>query len=977
MFFIRKINLTVLICLTLSGICDAASRIKPAADAPNIVRITSDSLILISGFTMQFSVDSPEGQGPVSTGITAGQLNRQLLLEGDQVAVAVYGKDGSLKTEGKLLEGDVLHISDGATEKNYAIGVQQMALRPKLTCRQDTIRMQTACDLVIDFTAGQRSPQTTIRVHVPPGIRVTPENTRIDVIGRGEVKLSELKNQSVGRTGADDSRRQVGQAMITDRGTEEQTIVFSGIDLRPLNGIDLRIRICGLTVAKAGDYLFKADYTTAEPGKYCSPTAEARMTAVSTVADFSRLYNPETDDETRAVFRWTPVTEASQINLLRSADKGRTWQTLLSGISPAAASVSVEKLQPNLLYAFKLEVKGGENQGESNPAWFYSGKLDVREFGVVADGNHDNTRQINEAIDSIHRLGGGTLLFKDGTYCVRTVHLKSNICLFLEKGATIKAIKGADAPEETWFSDRKYRSGLSPTDPGPYDDPENYLTKQDVGHTFFKNTMFYGERLNNVKITGNGRITGDGNLVTSDKVMNNLPDKRADKMFTFKLCTNIEIGGIPREEDLWYDENTDEPCYIGKKGIKDFACDNMLDIDQGGHFALLATGTDHIYVHDTWFGKSNTGNARDIYDFMGCNDVRVTNIYCKVSSDDIVKLGSDCSLGYTRPGKNYKIRNIIGDTNCNLFQIGSETADDITDVCVDNIYVLGANKAGFSISTNDGGHVKNIHLNCGHTGTIHSRSVMLRTTTPFFISVSNRGRILGANVERYRFTENGEIRDELLCTNVSIGKVENIILRGVDSYEVYGGSSFRGERWKAYDGSQRKAAPIISGYKLPDPKVVEGGLNFKLPDGRHTGYITNIVFDDIHVLVKGGNSAEDSKISPKELGVGQYNVSNLGVQPSYGLWARHVKNLLVKDCSFNYEIRDNRYALFLDDVNGARISSVKMVRPKGLDPVIKFLNSSDITMDQALFYQDKWGQSPSKLPTVKGLAGSVEIPGSE
>lgn len=48
------------------------------------------------------------------------------------------------------------------------------------------------------------------------------------------------------------------------------------------------------------------------------------------------------------------------------------------------------------------------------------------------------------------------------------------------------------------------------------------------------------------------------------------------------------------------------------------------------------------------------------------------------------------------------VRNIVGDTNCNLFQIGSETADDIQDLYVDNIYVLGANKAGFSISTNDG-----------------------------------------------------------------------------------------------------------------------------------------------------------------------------------------------------------------------------------------------------------------------------------
>jgi hypothetical protein len=603
----------------------------------------------------------------------------------------------------------------------------------------------------------------------------------------------------------------------------------------------------------------------------------------------------------------------------------------------------------------------------------YSGKLDVKQFGVRADGNQDNTEQINKAIDYLHELGGGTLLFSEGTYNVRTVHLESNVYLYLEKGATIKALKGADAPELTWFSDKQYRSGLSPTDTGPYDDPENYLTKQDVGHTYFRNTMFFGERLDNVKIIGNGRITGDGNLNTGDKVMNNPPDNRADKMFTFKLCTNVEIGGISREEDLWYDPETDEPYYIRKDGTKDFDCDNMLNIDRGGHFVLLATGTDNIQVHNTYFGKFNTSNVRDIYDLMGCNHVAVTNIYCKVSSDDIVKLGSDCSLGFTRPAKNYKVRNIIGDTNCNLFQIGSETADDITDVCVDNIYVLGANKAGFSISTNDGGHVRDIHLNCGHTGALHSRSKMYRATTPFFISISNRGRVLGADVERYRFAENGKVRDELLCTNINIGVVENILLNGIDVAEVYGGSSFRGDRWKAYDGTQRKASPIVAGYKLPESAIVEGGLNFKLPNGKHTGYVTNIVFNDIHILAKGGNPPEDAEQSPKELGVGQYNVSNLGIQPSYGLWVRHAKNLEVKNCSFNFEKEDSRFAVLLDDVLGAKIDNATMIKATDHSHVLKLIKSADVSLVRSRYYVGDWGHKETTIPAFRQqeVVGSV------
>jgi hypothetical protein len=61
----------------------------------------------------------------------------------------------------------------------------------------------------------------------------------------------------------------------------------------------------------------------------------------------------------------------------------------------------------------------------------------------------------------------------------------------------------------------------------------------------------------------------------------------------------------------------------------------------------------------------------------------------------------------------------------------------------------------------------------------------------------------------------------------------------------------------------------------------------------------------VHVLVKGGNPLADTATVPPELGVGQYNASNLKLQPSYGLWARHVQGLTVTNSSFNYEKTDN------------------------------------------------------------------------
>jgi polygalacturonase len=945
-------------------------------NSTHIGRITKDSIIVITGSTYSFTVDTPEDSELVSTNTTVKQLLSQIKSkDGSAQQYLVTDKDGNKKDEGYLLNGDRLTVTsqDSKSKKTYRIAAVPMALNSQLQLEKKELTVNTNSDLTLYFTAGQRSPNVTVKIFIPEGITITEDNTTVNVIGRGVVKLKNLAIQSIGRVGGNYPYKKVGNFSITKLPDGSSLLLFKHLDLRPANGADLMITISNVNLQLTGKYVFKVTYSTSKPEVLTSGETETTLTVTRTIVDLERVvekslqYKEFADSYTKASFKWSAIKRGAAIQLMQSTDNGKTWAHSSSMIDAERGSVTISNLIPGKLYYFRLSVSVGLHKGFSNNVQFYSGKMDIKSFGVTADGNIDNTDKINEAIEYLNRIGGGTLLFSDGIYNVRTVHLKSNVYLYITKGATIKAIKGADAPEDTWFSDKKYRSGLSPTDIGPYADPENYMTKQDVGHHYFHNTMFFGERLDNVKIIGNGYITGNGNLVTGDNVMRNTPDNRADKMFTLKLCTNLEIGGIYREEDLWYDPAKDEPYYIKKDGSKDFDTDNMLKIDRGGHFVLLATGTDNINVHNTYFAKYSESNVRDIYDFMACNNVTVTNIYSKVSSDDIVKPGSDCSLGFTRPARNYKVRNVIGDTNCNLFQIGSETADDMMDMHIDNIYVLGANKAGFSISTNDGAHIKNIHLNCGHTGALHSRSKMLRTYTPFFISISNRGRILGASVDRYKFDENGVKHDELLVTNVNIGEVENIIINGIDISEVYAGSSYgdKTKRWDVYNDSQRRATPIIAGYKLPDSEVVQGGLNFKLPNGKHTGYIKNISFNDVHVLVKGGNSLADTATVPPELGVGQYNASNLKLQPSYGLWARHVQELTITNSTFNYEKPDNRYVIFLDDVIDAKINAIKAMKAKDNAVVVKLKNSSNIKIENAVYYTNEWGKSPVSFAAKK------------
>ena len=64
-------------------------------------------------------------------------------------------------------------------------------------------------------------------------------------------------------------------------------------------------------------------------------------------------------------------------------------------------------------------------------------RVDMLKAGAKANGKALNTKLINSTIDRLNRGGGGTLFFPAGTYLTGSIHLKSNITLELEAGATL------------------------------------------------------------------------------------------------------------------------------------------------------------------------------------------------------------------------------------------------------------------------------------------------------------------------------------------------------------------------------------------------------------------------------------------------------------------------------------------------------------------------------------------------------------
>ncbi|HTL30596.1 MAG TPA: glycoside hydrolase family 28 protein [Tepidisphaeraceae bacterium] len=268
--------------------------------------------------------------------------------------------------------------------------------------------------------------------------------------------------------------------------------------------------------------------------------------------------------------------------------------------------------------------------------------IDVRSVGATGDGKSLDTPAINKAIEHANGNGGGTVYFPAGTYLCYSIHLKSNVALYLDQGATILA---ADNP-------------IDPTVPG-YDAPEpnEWDPYEDFGHSHWHNSLIWGENLENVSILGPGMIDGKG-LTTGENPRNK---KGAERQKVEPPATNRATTkfGYPSPIDTL-------PAGIGNKAIALKRCRNVtfkdFTIHRGGHFAILCTGVDNWTLDNL---KIDTN--RDGVDLDCCRNVRMSNCTINSPHDDGICPKSSFALGEAIATENVTI------TNCQVsgWEVGS------------------------------------------------------------------------------------------------------------------------------------------------------------------------------------------------------------------------------------------------------------------------------------------------------------------
>lgn len=260
-----------------------------------------------------------------------------------------------------------------------------------------------------------------------------------------------------------------------------------------------------------------------------------------------------------------------------------------------------------------VSIASAQTESHATPAAY-----NVRDFGATGDGKTVDTPAINKAIAAVAAKGGGTLVFPAGTYMCFTIHLKSQVDIYLSRGCTIQAADSPKPGETTGYNGGTY-DAAEPNDPWtPY---------QDYGHNHWRNSLFYAENEHDFAILGPGLVFGKG----------------------------LSHGGgkAARGE---YSVFIAEQAGVGNKAIALKNCHNVLLRDfsvlKGGHFALLATGVDNLTIDNLLVDTD-----RDGFDIDCCRNVRVSN--CTVNSpwDDAICPKSSYALGYARSTDNVTIAN--------------------------------------------------------------------------------------------------------------------------------------------------------------------------------------------------------------------------------------------------------------------------------------------------------------------------------
>lgn len=331
----------------------------------------------------------------------------------------------------------------------------------------------------------------------------------------------------------------------------------------------------------------------------------------------------------------------------------------------------------------------------------------ISDFGAPTDGKSDASAAIHAAIDACSAAGGGTVRIPAGVYRTGAIHLKSNINLNLDEGATVHFL----------------------TDPNLYQ--PNVFTRWEGVELMNYSPLIYAYGQENIAITGKGTLDGGADYdnwwgwVLLDR--NTKPNEPLARASRNRLMSQAQMPidqQDPRKRIYGLNE------YIRPPFIQPYKCKNILIEDvtiiRSPFWEINPVLCKNVIVRGVTIHSHGPNN--DGCDPESCSDVLIENTGFD-TGDDCIAIKSGRNNDGRRvnvPSENIIIRNCSFKDGHGGVTIGSEISGGCRNVFVENCTMDSPNlDIAFRFKTNAvrGGSIENIYFRNIEIGRV-SQSVL-------------------------------------------------------------------------------------------------------------------------------------------------------------------------------------------------------------------------------------------------------------
>ncbi|HAR35860.1 MAG TPA: hypothetical protein DCR87_02935 [Acidobacteria bacterium] len=285
--------------------------------------------------------------------------------------------------------------------------------------------------------------------------------------------------------------------------------------------------------------------------------------------------------------------------------------------------------------------------------------FNVRDFGASGKKTENCQKAIQAAIEACAAAGGGQVYFPPGDYSSGTIHLRSQVRVYLEAGATVYSIKEKAA--------------------------------------FDKDALFYGEDLVNITLEGRGVINGQAEYDWREK---------GDFHDDFIYPNQLEMEKIGRPLIRSFPRANQYGKLVLLLRCRDVLIRGLSFVDSPS-WTIHPYGCERLTIDGVYIRSSlKDGVWADGIDPDGCRDVRIANSTIETGDDAIVFYSMNW-FGPALPCENITV------TNCRLSSASSAikfcdgNMNAIRKVTIENCVITDSNR-GLSFMVFDGGVVEDV-----------------------------------------------------------------------------------------------------------------------------------------------------------------------------------------------------------------------------------------------------------------------------